>query len=544
MVFEPSYATMLTLIDPAKIMLLRRAYTIMERIHADKVIIGISLPRYWNDSPTAMLTEYKNDHPITPGSLEIIGSVERFLDFAIQVTMRLSELHAKKVRHGAIRPESFTISPDGKIRLQDFTCASLLFTGEQPSETWAETEYLPYLPPESTGRINRRVDYRADFYSLGATLHHILTGQPLWGPGLDELEIANKHVCQIPPSANFHPSIDAVIAKLLHKMPEERYQTCEGLLSDWKDIQANPDAEFIVGATDKASRFVIPPSLYGRDAERQQIIRLYDQVRQEQSGKLVFIKGCAGGGKSALVKDVLSTMHYPQTLVCQGRFEQKKRLPFSAIVQALESLTSQILTQSTSNLEDWRNAIRDALGDELIVLLQLIPDVAHVVGMSIHDEIPSLGNSVTKERRQKRVLMRLLRVFAENKTIVMFIDNLEWALKADLQLLADLVQDFSPSTSGSDPNSSEVTHSVLLICADRGDATGPLYRMRTLFEDKVLSDSIEINSLNYQDSERLICDTLHCSLDECKDLSQLIYLRTRGNPMFIHRVHQLLSLLI
>jgi hypothetical protein len=483
-----------------------------------------------------MLASYHDDHPVIPGSPEIVGSVDKFLDFAIQVTVRLCEVHGKKVRHGALRPENLTVSPDGKVWLHDFTCASLLFNGERSSETRAEPEYLPYLAPESTGRINRRVDYRSDFYSLGATLFHILTGHHLWAssnPILNELDIANKHVTQPPPSTNFHPAVDAVIAKLLAKMPEHRYQTCEGLLSDWKDIQDNRDAPFMVGKADQASRFMIPQGIYGRDYEKQQLHTIFERTRDQRCLQVVFLKGYAGVGKSSLVKEAVGLMQQsPQTIICSGKFDQNKSVPFSAIVQALGDLTRQILTEAASDLARWRAAVHEALNGESAVLLPLIPDVAHILGVDSPDSVPDLEDPVSQEERQKRVLTQFFKVFAQRKTIVMFMDDLQWSSRSDLQLLAGLVQDFASAANIPSTDSA----SILLICAYRDNVVGEFHPVQTLFENKVISESIEIQPLSQRDTERLVSDTLHRSLDECQPLSRLIYGRSRGNPFFIERV--------
>ena len=483
-----------------------------------------------------MLSVYHYDRPIVPGAPELTGSVNKFLDFAIAVTTLLCEIHTKKVRHGALRPENITISPDGKVWLQDFTSASLLFHGEKHSETCADPEYLPYLAPECTGRINRRVDYRSDFYSLGATFFHIVTGRPLWAssnPIMNELDVANKHVTQKPPSTNFHPAVDAVIAKLLEKMPEHRYQTCDGLLSDWKDIQSNPDAPFTAGNADQASRFMIPQGLYGRENEKQRLYQLFEQTRDEGCNKVVFLKGHAGVGKSALVKESIGMMQSPHTIFCQGKFDQNKSVPFSAIVQGLGDLTRQILTESAASLEKWRESIRASIEGEAAVLLPLIPDVAHIFAFEASSTIPDLKDPMSQEERQKRVLTQFLRVFAQRKTIVMFIDDLQWASKSDLQLLIGLVQEFAPTPARQYLESS---NSILLICAYRDNMVGPQHPVRTIFEDKVLSDTIEILPLIQKDTGRLVSETLHRSSQDCRPLSKLIYGRCRGNPFFIKRV--------
>jgi len=114
----------------------------------------------------------------------------------------------------------------------------------------------------------------------------------------------------------------------------------------------------------------------------------------------------------------------------------------------------------------------------------------------------------------------------------MFMDDLQWSSRSDLQLLAGLVQDFASAANMPSTDSA----SILLICAYRDNVVGEFHPVRTLFENKVISESIEIQPLNQKDTERLVSDTLHRSLDECQPLSKLIYGRSRGNPFFIERV--------
>ncbi|MFX8887213.1 hypothetical protein ABTM83_19140, partial [Acinetobacter baumannii] len=60
---------------------------------------------------------------------------------------------------------------------------------------------LAYIAPEQTGRVNRSVDYRADFYGLGATFYECLTGRAPFGRG-DPLELVHSHIARTPTPAS------------------------------------------------------------------------------------------------------------------------------------------------------------------------------------------------------------------------------------------------------------------------------------------------------------------------------------------------------
>jgi AAA ATPase domain/Protein kinase domain len=531
------------ILDGSKTPELRHANDILQRLHAPEVLSGVTVPWHWQDSPPALLTRYNNDRPLVPKEPQVVGSVEQFLDFAIKLTKNLRGLHSKTVRHGALRPESISTSVDGGVWINDFTSASFIADDDITNETCADSdsEYFHYASPECRGRIIRPVDYRSDLYSLGATLFHIITGQPLWTSHInDEANPFNDLIAQAPPSTNFHPLIDATIAKLLSSLPELRYQTCDGLLSDWEDIKSDPYTPFTVGQTDDASTFRIPPGLYGRDSQQKQLYELYEKARDQRLSSVVFVKGDAGIGKTALVREFAGGLHSaPRTIFCQGKFDQHKNVPFSAIVQAFRDLARQLLSESTSSLERWRTAIRDAIEGDVAVLLPLVPDLAHVLGMDSLARLPCLENPICQGARQNLVIMQFLQVIAQRRTLVIFLDDVQWSSKSDGQLLRTLVQGF-PRTGAKTGNASSffTLDSTLLICAYRDNLVDEQHHIRTDLEDQVRSEaiSIVIEPLMPEHASRFVSDLLNRPSAECKEFTKLLYSRTHGNPFFMQRV--------
>src|SRR5262249_35865092 len=143
-----------------------------------------------------------------------------------------------------------------------------------------------YIAPEQTGRMNRSVDDRADFYSLGATLYELVAGRPPFSAA-DPLELVHAHIARRPaPPVEVDPTVDpalsGLVMKLLEKNAEERYQSAAGLLRDLEEIQRRraegTSSAFPLGAADVSGRLQIPQKLYGREVETGTLIAAFDRV--------------------------------------------------------------------------------------------------------------------------------------------------------------------------------------------------------------------------------------------------------------------------
>ena len=106
-------------------------------------------------------------------------SLKQSLKIAIQLTDILHDLSQHRLIHKDINPASILINPENdRVWLTNFGLASLLpkeTQSIQPPNSLEGT--LAYIAPEQTGRMNRSIDFRTDFYSLGVTLYELLSHQ-------------------------------------------------------------------------------------------------------------------------------------------------------------------------------------------------------------------------------------------------------------------------------------------------------------------------------------------------------------------------------
>ena len=132
--------------------------------------------------------------------------------------------------HGDVKPENVLFDSDGNAKLVDFGLAAMQGDSD---EIWG-TPF--YISPEKVRR--QKIDYRADIYSLGGTLYHVLTGVPPFdGPDPTAVVKARfegppKKPSEIRP--DIPPEVDAIIMRMLELEPSMRYPTYQSLLGDFK----------------------------------------------------------------------------------------------------------------------------------------------------------------------------------------------------------------------------------------------------------------------------------------------------------------------
>jgi len=239
--------------------------------------------------------------------------LKEFLEFAILITEALSHVHQHNIIHKDINPANIMLDFTKKqIKIIDFGLSANLpkEIAEIVSPNILEGS-LPYLSPEQTGRMNRGIDYRTDFYSLGVTFYQMITGQlPFLSD--DPMELVHYHIAVIPTSPHEMDStipeiISNIIMKLLSKKAEDRYQNTNGLLADLKECLSQLNATgtikpFCLAKKDIFSRFQVPEKLYGRENEVKILLETYESVTKGAT-ELMLISGYSGIGKSVLVHE-------------------------------------------------------------------------------------------------------------------------------------------------------------------------------------------------------------------------------------------------
>ncbi len=459
--------------------------------------------------------------------------VGQFLRLAVGIAAAIGYVHRHGLIHKDIKPANILVnSASGEVRLTGFGIASRLPRERQapsPPEFIAGT--LPYMAPEQTGRMNRSIDSRSDLYSLGVTFYQMLTGA-LPFSAHDPLEWVHCHIAKtpMPPSlrlGTIPAPISQLVMKLLAKTAEERYQTATGVEHDLQQCGAEWENrgridEFPLAEHDLPDRLLIPEKLYGRSREVAALLGSFDHVIATGVPELVLVSGYSGIGKSSVVNELHRVLVPPRGLFASGKFDQYKRdIPYATVAQAFLGLVRQILSKSEAELKTWRDALREALGPNGLLIVDLIPELELVIGKQppVHDLSPK-----DAQRRYQTVLRRFIGVFARPEhPLALFLDDLQWLDAATLDLLEDILKQ------------RDIRH-LLLIGAYRDnevDATHPLLRkLDAIRRTGATVQDIVLAPLTYDDLGQLISDCIRCETSPANPLVQLVHEKTGGNPFF------------
>lgn len=513
----------------------KQEYQLTRQLDAPGIIKAYSLEK-WQRSYAIILEDFGGIALKQWLQLQGRLSVQEFLEVAIATTQSLGEIHSHNIIHKDINPANIILNPQTKaIKIIDFGISTQLSRENPTLKNPNVLEgTLGYISPEQTGRMNRGLDYRSDFYSLGVTFYEILTGQL---PFLteDPLELVHAHITKPAPSAtetqpHIASSLAAIVQKLMAKNAEDRYQSIWGLQADLETCQrqltqTNEILPFKIGQRDRSTRFQIPQKLYGRDTEIAQLLTAFQRVTTTGTAELMLVAGYSGIGKSALVQELYKPITASKGYFISGKFDQLQRnIPYSAVVTGFSDLMRQFLTEAEAKLEQWREKIQAALGASGQVIIDVIPEVELIIGPQ--PEVVELGPTESQNRFNS-LFEQFIRVIGSSEhPLVIFLDDLQWADAATLKLIelmmAEPEDQYLFLIGAYRDNEVDATHALTLT-------------LEKLCQSQATVEQMTLIPLLSGDINQLITDTLHCDRVSATSLTQLVTQKTGGNPFFINQ---------
>lgn len=459
--------------------------------------------------------------------------LKELLEIALKIARCFKHIHSNHIIHKNINPLNIIYNSDKKILK--------LFGFENSSEFSFETaealnpnvfyEKLCYISPEQTGRMNRPIDYRTDFYSLGITLYELACSK-LPFASFDPADIVYFHMAKTPLpinqiNQNIPPVVSQIILKLMEKMPEDRYKSASGIEFDLQKCinqleEKEIIEEFELGKNDISDKFEIPKKIYGRDKEIKNLLNTFERVAKGNV-ELILVGGYSGIGKTALVNELHKPIMKDHGIFLSGKCDQYNRnTPYSALFNALDQFCNYILCYSEAEVKKWREKILDALGKNGALLIDVIPRLQLIIGTQ-----PQLMEESIVEIQIKfsAALQNLFRaISSQSRPCVFFIDDLQWIDTASLELFEKVILDDS-------------IRGLMFICTYREnevDASHPLIRTtEKIKKDKGKIEYLHLDNLNIYAVAEMILNVFSCNEEDAYGLAKVVHEKTLGNPFYI-----------
>ncbi len=468
-----------------------------------------------------------------------LSKIKNRVAFALQVGFQLShiifKLHNAGFIHHEINPD--TIWVDSEIQTVKLMGCGILASEEKaPNQSGFDTKFFwLYKSPEQAGRLNSNVDRRTDFYSLGAVLFAIIAGRPPFD-GKDAFEVIHSHIAKSVPDLNkIAPQtprvLSDIVRKLMSKSAEDRYQQPASIMVDLKRcmdaLKANRTVpRFRLDILFDVNLFEYPAKIYGREIELEGLSTSLDRV-MGGSSSLTMVSGCSGVGKTYLIKSFEKSIPLDKGYFAMGKYEPiTSTIPYSGILKALEHIARLILMETDDIYQAIRKQLINGLGRNIGVITNLIPQFEPILG-----KVPFVSdvNVIESRSRLHKCIKTIIDVLCTPKMfIVIFLDDLQWADQASLELIK--------SIAGS--------KGLFLIGAFRGNEVDAAHGLKKTYlqieKAGVPVNILPLDGLSLKNIEQIFKDALSLKVHECESLARAVYEKTGGNPIITKEFIELL----
>lgn len=508
--------------------LLRKEYQLLKMIESDYVVKTLDLREVSGN--LVLVNEFVEGQTLRTIIEENCLSFIEKMDIAKSLFQALDAIHQQRILHKDINPTNLIWNhKKHHLTVIDFNIADQAQT--QKIE-FVSPEHLKgtlaYISPEQTGRMNRMLDYRSDFYSAGVTLYELFTGV-LPFPSGDRSELIHHHIALMPETPyliepEVPENLSDIILKLLNKNANERYQSIEGIIYDLENcLSEGSERPFQLAEADRCQQLNISQSIYGRDEVISTMMKGFDKA-QQGAFEYHFISGYPGVGKTALTRELYLPITAHSGYFISGKFDQyNSSRPYSAVLQCIEDLINLMLVEEEKVLEKWRRQLQSSLGEHVGVLTQFMPSLNLILGS--HDLPPEVPVLEAQNRFKEALQQLFIALGKEGRPIVMFIDDLQWIDQASIQLIKLLFEN-------------KMLRNFYFVGAFRNNGMEKGHHLHVMMENINGFDKrriLDIGPLDRQAVSDLVGDTFTHLENDTIVIDKIID-KTKGNPFYIKQL--------
>ena len=451
-------------------------------------------------------------------------SVVRTLALGVELASTLAGLHRAGFRHGDVKPANVVVSPDGQVQLIDFGLVARIGAARR-----GVAGTPAYLAPEGTGRLDEQPDNRTDLYALGVTLFELLTGRRPFerrgaaGQVFSHLAVPAQAVTEHNPDVP--EGLASVIARLLEKMPADRFQSAEAVARELRRCMVRWDHESPRLASAIEARPGDPSGrLFERDKERGALAETFAEV-QAGATRCVLIAGKAGEGKTALAESLRPTVLASGGGFASGKYDAVTNIPYRGLALALTRVLRGLLAGPASTLLAAAEAVGQALGTNSSTLAPLVPELTALLGEH-GSSTPRSGADA--DARFGLLFRRFVQALPrQGAPLVLFLDDLQWADTASLRVVADLVGHAD-------------TRGLMVIGAYRSEEVGDGHPLQVVCDEMKRDGSspreLRVGPLSREGVRELVSHTLGGTPGGVEGVVTQVLRRTGGNPFYVRRV--------
>jgi serine/threonine protein kinase/tetratricopeptide (TPR) repeat protein len=421
-----------------------------------------------------------------------------------QLVRGVMALHEGGHLHRDIKPSNVLVTVDGRVVLLDFGVVAEL--GARGQERGREIVGTPtYMAPEQG--IGQSAGPASDWYSVGVLLFEALTGgRPFASRRADVL--TDKLMADAPSPSQSHPGTPADLSAL-----------CVDLLA--RDPGDRPTgAQILERLAAKATTSITPrpaPAaddlvLFGRQPALDELRRAFAGTRDGKAG-IVLVRGASGTGKTALIKRFARHVEGFGALVLAGRCYERESVPFKALDPIMDELCTWLMAVEPELVDD-------ILPEDAPRLGQLFPVLQRVEQIERASESAPTAEPRELRRRAGLALREILARIAEQRPVVVFIDDLQWGDADSVPLVEALLRP---------PDAPAV---LWIVCTRDTQGDSPLVPSFAEPRRGLTHAEIDIGPLP-EDDARALAEQL---LGQDTSAAETIARESGGNPFFIREL--------